>query len=188
MALRATIYKAELAVADIGRGRYADHALTIARHPSETEERMMLRVLAFALHAEDALEFGRGLSTEDEPDLWLKDPTGAIELWIDVGLPDEKRVRKACGRAGRVVVLAYGGHRAELWWWQAAPALARFDNLSVLAVPPEASAAIARLAGRSMRLSCTIQEGQVWLGSGDDGAAVEPQSLKRGAQHIPPGR
>lgn len=174
MALRSTVYKAELSIADIDRGRYADHALTIALHPSETEERMMLRVLAFALFAEDGLAFGRGLSAEDEPDLVLRDDTGLIRLWIEVGLPDEKWVRKACGRAERVVVLAYGGHKAEVWWRQNASSLERSANLSVLAVDPEASAALARLAARTMRLSCTVQDGQCWVGDGDGGTNVTP--------------
>lgn len=174
MALRATVYKAELSIADIDRGRYADHALTIALHPSETEERMMLRVLAFALFADDGLAFGRGLSADGEPDLVLRDATGAIQLWIEVGLPDEKWVRKACGRARRVVVLAYGGRRAERWWQQAGAALERCANLAVLAVDPATSAALARLAARTMRLSCTVQEGQAWLGDGAGGLSVTP--------------
>ena len=102
MALKATIFKADLQIADMDRSYYANHALTIARHPSETDERMMVRVLAFALNAHERLEFGKGLSSDDAPDLWLKDLTGAIECWIDVGLPDERRGRGACGRAGRV--------------------------------------------------------------------------------------
>ncbi len=116
VALKSTICKAELAVADIERGYYRDHVVTIARHPSETDERMMVRLLAFALHADDALAFGRGLSTDGEPDLWRRDLTGTIEQWIDVGLPDEREVRKACGRAREVHVLAYGGRAVDLWW------------------------------------------------------------------------
>jgi uncharacterized protein YaeQ len=181
MALRSTVYKADLSVADTDRNRYSDHALTIARHPSETEERMMLRVLAFALFADERLAFGRGLSTDDEPDLWLKDDTGLVDLWIDVGLPDEKWVRKACGRARRVVVIAYGGHRVELWWRQASATLGRFDNLAVLSVPPQACEVLARLAGRSMKLSCTIQDGQAWIGSDAEGVSVEPSTLKPAA-------
>jgi uncharacterized protein YaeQ len=181
MALRSTIYKAELSVADIDRSHYGDHVLTIARHPSETEERMMLRLLAYGLHADEQLAFGRGLSTDDEPDLWLKDDTGLIRLWIDVGLPDDKWVRKACGRARQVLVLAYGGHRAELWWRQVATVLERFDNLAVMAVAPHACAALARMAARSMNLSCTIQEGQVLIASGAQSVAVELTTLKRPA-------
>ena len=179
MALRSTIYKLELSVADIDRGVYADHALTLALHPSETEERLMLRVLAFALFADERMRFGRGLSAEDEPDLARVDDTGAIELWIEVGLPDEKWVRKACGRAAQVVVLAYGGHKAELWWRQQEAALERCSNLSVLSVDPQASAALARLVARSMHLDCTVQDGQVWIGAGGEGVSVEPTWLRR---------
>ena len=109
MALKSTIYKTDLSVAHIDRGYYHDHALKIARHPSETDERMMVRLLAFALHADEMLSFGRGLSNEDEPDLCRLDLTGAIELWIEVGLPNEREVRKACARALAVSILAYGG-------------------------------------------------------------------------------
>ena len=115
MALKATVFKADIQVADMDRHHYADYSLTLARHPSETDERMMVRLLAFALFADPALAFGKGLCVDDEPDLWQKDLTGAIERWIDVGQPDDKWVRKACGRAREVVVLAYG-RALEVWW------------------------------------------------------------------------
>ena len=111
---------------------------------------MMIRLLAFALHADEALEFGRGLSTDDEPDLWKRDLTGAIETWIDVGLPDERELRKACGRAREVYVLAYGGRAVELWWQGARDKLERQDQLVVSEVPLEASRALAQMTGRSM--------------------------------------
>lgn len=179
MALGSTIYKVELSIADIVRSYYADHVLSLARHPSETEERLMTRLLAFALHAHEDLRFGRGISTDDEPDLWQMDPTGAIELWIDVGLPDERSVRKACGRAGRVVVLAYGGRKRDMWWQQNAELLARNRNLDVVTVSPEETSQLAALAERSMRLSCTVQEGSAWIGSDHSGVNVEMQHLKR---------
>ena len=116
MATGATIHRADLSIADMDRNYYADHSLTIARHPSETAERLMVRLLAFAVFADPALEFGRGLSSDDEADLWKRDLTGLIELWIDVGLPEEKWLRKACGRARQVVVIAYGAAKAEQWW------------------------------------------------------------------------
>src|SRR5512141_2294344 len=159
MALKSTIFKAELSVADIDRGYYRDHALTIARHPSETDERMMVRLLAFALHASDTLEFGRGLSTEDEPDLWQRDLTGVIERWIEVGLPDEREVRKACGRARDVSVVAYGGRAVDLWWQAAREKLEAQPRLAIVEVPLVASRALAQLADRSMRLQVTVQEG-----------------------------
>ena len=136
MALKATIFKAELQIADMDRNYYHDHTLTIARHPSETDERMMVRLLAFALHADEALAFGQGLSTDDEPDLWLKDLTGAIECWIDVGLPDEKLIRKACGRSRKVFVYPYGGRGADIWWGQSSAKLERQDNLVVRSLSP----------------------------------------------------
>jgi len=177
MALKATIYKAELSIADMDRHYYHDHALTLARHPSETDERLMVRLLGFARHAHENLCFGKGLSTEDEPDLWLKDLTNAIELWIDVGLPDEKRIRKACGRARHVFIYSYGGRSANLWWQQNQSAFARTRNLSVCNLPLAASQALAKLAQRSMQLSCTIQEGQLWLGDQNDRIEVEIKPL-----------
>lgn len=170
MALKSTIFKAGLSIADIDRGYYRDHALTLARHPSETDGRMMVRVLAFALHADDALTFGRGLSTEDEPDLWQRDLTGAVERWIEVGLPEEREVRKACGRALEVHVLAYGGRAVDLWWQAARDAFERQPRLCVSEVPFEASQALARLATRSMRLQITIQDGHVLVA--DDATSV----------------
>ena len=178
MAQNATIFKVTLAVADIDRGYYHDHALTVARHPSETDERMMVRLLAFARHAHEALAFGRGLDTDDEPDLWRKDLTGAIDLWIDVGQPDEKRIRRACGRAEAVVVYSYGGRGAELWWDQAGAALDRADNLTVVNLPFAATRALVRLAQRSMQLTCTIQDGQIWMADPEQSVAIEPAILK----------
>ena len=178
MALKSTIFKAELSVADIDRGYYADHLLTIARHPSETDERMMLRLLAFALHAHERLEFGRGLSKEDEPDLVQRDLTGAIERWVEVGLPDEREVRKACGRASEVDVLVYGGRAAGLWWESARATLERQERLSVVDVEAEASRALAALASRTMRLHFTIQEGDVVVTSGEAVVHVSPRTLK----------
>ncbi len=178
MALNATIYKAALQITDTDRHYYQEHALTIARHPSETDERMMVRVLAFVRHAHEALSFGRGLSTEDEPDLWQKDLTGAIELWIDVGQPDDKSVRKACGRAQQVVVYTYGGQSADRWWEQNRATLERAKNLTILNLPVDASRALAKLARRDMQLHCTIQDGQVWIGDRDETVQVALATMK----------
>lgn len=175
MGLKATIFKAELQVADLDRGHYATHNLTIARHPSETDERMMVRLLAFALHADQALAFTKGLSTEEEPDLWQKDLTGAIELWIEVGQPDERRVRKACGRAREVIVYTYGGRAADIWWQQNAERLGALENLRVIDLPAASTRALAALAQRTMSLTCTIQDGQVWLADLEKTVAVEPR-------------
>lgn len=182
MASNATIFKATLQIADMDRNYYADHALTLARHPSETDERLMMRLLAFTQHAHEALEFGRGLSAEDEPDLWLKDLTGAIELWIEVGQPDERRLRKACNRARQVCVYNYGGRGADLWWEQNREALERLDNLTVLNLPLEASRALAGLAQRNMSLQCTLQEGQVWITDGKQAVQIEPVVRRRAVE------
>ena len=178
MALKATIFKAELQIADMDRGYYGGHTLTLARHPSETDERMMVRLLAFALFADEHLEFGRGLSTEDEPALWLKDLTGAVKLWIEVGLPDERELRKACGRADRVVVLCYGGRGADLWWNQNRDKLERLRNLDVMNLPAATTQALAGLARRNMSLQCTIQDGQAWLTDGPGTVHIEPGRLQ----------
>lgn len=177
MALKATIFKATLNIADTDRHYYAEHALTIARHPSETDERMQVRLLAFAAHAHEQLQFTRGLSSDDEPDLWQKDLTGAIELWIEVGLPDERRVRKACNRAQQVCIYAYGGRTADLWWQQNGAALARFDNLRVFALPKTETDALAALAERTMQWQVTVQDGQFWVSSGEQTVHVSPQPL-----------
>lgn len=183
MALKATIFKAELQIADMDRHYYHDHALTIARHPSETDERMMMRLLAFACHADEALVFGKGLSDAEEPDLWQKDLTGAIDLWIEVGQPDEKRLLKACGRAGRVVVYSYGT-QADVWWQRIGSQLERAKNLSVFKVPAATSADLAALAQRGMRLQCTIQEGQIWFGDGDRSVQIDPQTIKTAQANV----
>ena len=134
MALTATIFKASLQVSDMNRHYYADHQLTLARHPSETDERMMVRLLAFALHADERLSFTKGLCVDDEPDLWQKSLSNEIELWVDVGLPDEKRVRKACSRAMQVCLYLYGGRNAELWWNKNSANLQCYHNLTVVEI------------------------------------------------------
>jgi uncharacterized protein YaeQ len=177
MALNATIYKVELQISDMDRHYYATHALTVARHPSETEERLMVRLLAFALYAEDRLEFGKGISDEDEPALWRRAYTDEIELWIEVGQPDETRIRKACGRARQVVVIGYGGNATELWWNKIGVSLARNRNLTVLDIPAATVAELVALLQRGMRLQCLIQDGQLQVMNDVDAVAVDP--LKR---------
>ena len=181
MALKSTIFKAELQVSDLDRNHFATHSLTIARHPSENDERMMVRLLAFALNADERLEFGKGLSAEDEPDLVKRDLTGAIELWIDVGLPHEREVRKAAGRSKEVKVYVYGGRSAALWWAQNEAALARGENISVFEIPESVADSLTALAARTMRLDCTIQDSQVWLAANGETLHFEPTVLKNGS-------
>jgi uncharacterized protein YaeQ len=180
MALKSTIYKADLQIADMDRQYYGAHALTIARHPSETDERMMVRIMAFALHADEALAFGKGLSSDDEPDLWQKDLTGAIDLWIEVGQPDEKRILKACGRASRVVIYSYSSN-SHIWWNQTANKVERAKNLSVFNLPVATSQTLQKLAQRSMQLQCTIQDGQAWINGDGESILIDLKTLKEAA-------
>ena len=176
MAPKATVVKAELQVSDMDRHYYATHALTLAQHPSETDLRLMVRLLAFALHADERLEFGRGLGNEDEPDLWRRDYTGDIELWIDLGQPDESRVKKACARARQVVVVNYAGNSADLWWGRVGPALRRLANLTVIDLPGAAVEQLPALLHRGMRLNCMIQDGEVHLlGEHSGEVALRPE-------------
>lgn len=177
MALKATIFKAELSVADLDRNVYEDFSLTLAQHPSENDVRMMVRLLAFMLFADERLEFGKGLSSDDEPDLWLKDLTGAVDLWISVGQLDERWLRKAAGRAARVVVVAYGDRATDVWWEQNRASLERLNNLTVYRLAGEEAQALGRLASRTMSLQCTIQDGEALITGGAEPVRVEPELL-----------
>jgi len=173
MAQNARIFKAELAITDMVRHHYQTYNLTIAQHPSENDARMMLRLLAFALNASETLEFGRGISTDDEPDLWQKNLHGDVELWIDLGQVDEKRLRKACNQAEQVKVYTYQPQSAEVWWKQNQNKVQRLDNLSVYALSDEVVSALEAMTKRSMRLQITIDEDSCWLGDGEQTLNVE---------------
>jgi len=177
VAQKSTVFKASLNVADLDRQHYADYALTVARHPSETDERMMLRLLAFALDASERLAFGRGISTADEPDLWCRSLGGEIELWVDLGTPEPERIRKACARARRVKLYCYGGRAVPVWWARHGKALARFDNLAVLEIPAAASGQLAGMAASNMALQCTIEGGEAWFSSAAGHVQVAPMVL-----------
>ena len=186
MALKSTIFKANLQVADIDHGYYAEHALTLARHPSETDERMMVRVAALALHAhqlhdlcrgDGTLAFGAGLSNPDDPDVSLTDFTGRKRLWIEVGQPDDKPLTKACAQADAVIVLAYSA-QADVWWRGIANRLTRLDRLQVWRLPADAVQALQALAERSMQLQATLQDGALTLSSTQGSVHLEPERWK----------
>jgi len=180
MALKATIYKADLQIADMDRHVYGDHALTLALHPSETLERMMVRVLAYALHAQEGIAFTRGLSEVDEPDIWVKSLAGETTLWIDLGQPDEARIRRACSRSDQVVVLCYTAS-CDTWWKQIAAKLTRFAHLTVLQLPAETAQALGALAERSMRLQCMVQDGEIWMNTDTQSVPVKLTRLQPAA-------
>lgn len=174
MALKATIFKVDLSVADMDRNHYENYALTLARHPSENDIRMMVRLLAFMRYADEALVFGKGLSTDEEPDLWLKDLTGVIDLWIVVGQPDERWLRKASGRAGKVIVFCYGDRVVDVWWEQNRATLEKLPNLTVLRLSSEDTQALAALANRAMTLQCMIQDGEMLITGEGEAVRIEP--------------
>lgn len=175
MALKATVYKATLHIADLDRGYYADHHLTLACHPSETEERLMARLLSFALFAGEHLQFCRGISSDDEPDLWEKDLTGRILRWIELGQPDESRVRKACNRSDEVVLVCYSGRAAATWWEKNRDALARHANLRVLNIPKDGIDALVGMCDRTMDLTLTLQDGSLLVNSASLNAEITPE-------------
>lgn len=163
MAQNATIYKVELSISDMDRHYFETHKLTVAKHPSETDERLMVRIVAFALSAHERLELTKGLSTDDEPDIWLKSLSGEIDLWVVLGLPSEKVMRQSCSKADKVIVYPYGGRVAELWWDKAKNSTSRFDNLQVINFSETDTAALAKLANRAMKLQVHIQDGDVMV-------------------------
>lgn len=182
LALKATIYKAQLQIADMDRQLYADHGLTLALHPSETEERLLIRLLAFALNVphddnRGMLQFARGLSDTDEPDLWQHDLSGQLVHWIEVGQPDDRRLAKACGRAESVTLVTYGPSVA-VWWSGIERRLTRLNNLTVWQIPSDQSQALARLAQRAMQWQLTVQDGHVWVHGDTQEVEIVPSCLR----------
>ena len=174
MAISATINKISLNIADMDRHYYQTHELTLAQHPSETDLRFMVRVIAFIVNASESLMFTKGLSTDDEPDLWQKSLTDDIEMWIDLGQPDEKRIRKACGRADKVIIYTYHERKAKAWWEQQANKLQRFNNLKVFHIEAEG---VEVMVKRNMQLQCNIQDGEIYLS--DDETNIDISVVER---------
>lgn len=177
MAKNSTIYKANLSIADTDRDYYCDHQLTLACHPSETTERMMMRILAFALNADEHLTPAGGMSDADEPDLWLRDLTGAIQLWIEVGQPDDRRILKACGRSAKVKIYTYGT-KPKLWLDTVESKIAKAKNILIISVSSESSKALSELAERSMDLQITIDHDEIWVRSDRGEVSVDLKVLR----------
>ena len=178
MAQKSTIYKVELSVCDMDRHYYESHKLTVAKHPSETDERLMVRLLAFALNAHEQLELTKGLSTDDEPDIWKKSLSGELELWVALGLPSEKIVRQSCGKSDDVIVYCYGGRTAEMWWEKIKNSTTRFANLQVINFSETDTRELEKLANRSMKLQVNIQDGDVMVSVDDSIVYVTPIKWK----------
>ncbi|MEW7999653.1 MAG: YaeQ family protein [Candidatus Thiodiazotropha endolucinida] len=175
MALKATVFKAEVQVSDMERRHYQTYNLTLARHPSETDERLMVRLLAFLLNADEALSFTKGLSTDDEPDLWQKSLSDEIELWVELGQLDEKRLRRACGLAKQVIVYLYAEKSATVWWSQQQDMVRRFSNLRIAMLAVVGDTRLESLAQRNMSLHATVQDNQVWLSDDQQTVTIDVQ-------------
>ena len=163
MALKATIFKADISITDMDRNYYNDHNLTIARHPSETDERMMLRVIAFIVNAHEQLEFTKGLSDDDVPDLWQKSFSDEIELWIELGQPSEQRIKKGCNQSQHMMIYAYADNAFNEWWKKEQSKLNTRKNLSVFTLAESLSVTLANAVERSLQIQVTIQDGHIWL-------------------------
>lgn len=181
MAQKSTIYKVELSVSDMDRHYYETHKLTVAKHPSETDERLMVRLLAFALNAHEHLEMTKGISTDDEPDIWQKSLGGELELWVALGLPSEKIVRQSCAKSQKVIIYAYGGRTAELWWDKIKNNTTRFNGLQVVNLGQEDTSTLADMASRAMKLQVNIQDGEVMVSVDDHIVYVTPILWKEAA-------
>ena len=163
MALKATIFKADISITDMDRNYYNDHNLTIARHPSENDERMMLRIIAFIVNAHEHLQFTKGLSDDEVPDLWQKNFSDDIELWIELGQPSEQRIKKGCNQSKQMKIYAYADNSFDAWWKKEHNKLNTRKNLSVYTLPNALAATLAGAVERSMQIQVTIQDGQIWL-------------------------
>lgn len=179
MALKATVYKAHINVADMDRHVYLDVNHTVACHPSETIQRFMLRILAWGLNADENLKFTKGLCDTDEPDLWIVNYSDEIELWVELGLPDEKRLRKASHKAQNVILFAYDNNAATIWWQQNQNKINTLDNVSVVFINDQTLVELEQVAERSMQLQLTIEGEQAWLSSDKGNVTIIPEWWKR---------
>jgi len=178
MAQKATIYKVELSVSDMDRHYYETHNLTVAKHPSETDERLMVRIVSFALNAHEQLEFSRGISTDDEPDIWQKSLSGELELWVTLGLPSEKIIRQSCSKAKKMIVYCYGGRTAEIWWEKIKTKTTRFNNLQVINLSESDTLELGKQVSRSMKIQINIQDGDVMVSVDGNIVYVTPVKWK----------
>jgi|TARA_B110001469_G_C9539565_1_gene267995 uncharacterized protein YaeQ len=169
MAISSTINKVSLSIANMDTHYYQSHELTAAQHPSESDFRFMVRLIAFILNADEQLAFTKGMNNDDQPELWKKSLSDEIELWIDFGQLDEKRIRKACGRAKQVLIYTYHEGKASVWWQQQQEKCQRFNNLSVIQINADG---IDSLLQRSMQLQCNIQDDVMYLSDDNDSHTI----------------
>jgi len=155
---------------------YAEHTLTMAKHPSESDLRLMIRLVSFALNADEALTFTKGISQDDEPDLWKKSLSGDIECWIDIGQPDEKRVKKACGRSDKVIIYVYQEGVGEAWLKQNNKVFRRLKNLSINYIKIDGD--LEALVSRTMDIQCNISDGEISFIREDQSVEIHCETWK----------
>lgn len=177
MALKATIYKANIELADMDRNYYDSLQLTLAQHPSETDQRLMVRLISYILNAHADLQFGKGVSDEDEAAIWQINYSDEIALWIELGQLDEKRLKKACNKSAEVKLYCYGSS-VETWWAQSQNALNKLPKLSIEQFSMSTTDSLVKLLSRTMEFQCSIQDGQLWLSYGDESLLIETNTLK----------
>ncbi|MFT5592319.1 MAG: hypothetical protein ACI8SR_000678 [Oceanicoccus sp.] len=175
MALTASIFKVQLHISDMDRHYYQSHSLTLAQHPSENDLRMMVRLMAFALNAHEELSFTKGLSNQDEPDVWHKTLSDEIELWIELGQLEEKRLRQACGKAKKVIIYTYHDRQAGPWFTQMQPHFERQKTLEVFHISSEVGEQLTKLVSKNMDIQVSIQDGEVFVSSEQGEVTFTPE-------------
>lgn len=176
MALKPTIYKVDLNLSDMDRNNYQQLKLTIAQHPSENLERMMVRLLVFGLNQDQDLSFSRGLSATDEPDLWITRPDGSVEHWLEVGQASTDRIRKGISKAEKVSLYAYGSE-TDIWWEKSQAGFAGLPKVSVHRFHWEEVQALPAMVERTMELTLTISDGELYLASDSHQASLRLEQL-----------
>ncbi len=166
MAKSASIHRASVNLSNVDRNHYAQFSTTLARHPSETAERMVGRLIAYALSYEEGMTFGRGVSHVEEADVWVKTPDDRVSLWVEVGLPDPERLVKASRHSERVVLYAFGP-TLRRWVDQNMDRLQQLENLSVYGLDFDFIKTLAQLTERNMDWVLTLMEGRIFLCTGD---------------------
>lgn len=180
MALPSTIYKATIQLADIDRGIYETLQATVARHPSETEERLVARLLAYVLFFDPELAFTKGISAVDEPDLWLKGPDDRVLLWVEVGIPESDRIMKASRHTEQVALVACGKTFAN-WEQQHLPKLMGISNLTLIHFDQSFINRLTAKLDRSINWEVTINDGNMYLNVGDE-TFETPLQLRAGSR------
>ncbi len=168
MALKSTIFKIKISLSNMNIHHYEECSLTVARHPSENNLRMMTRVLAFCLGAQNEIQFTKGISSDSEPDLWKLNHDGSIEYWIELGHLDERRIRQACSKGRNIEIYTYQDQQSTQWFESVKNGLSRFSNLSIFQFHWPLNLNFDDFVDRGMNFSVSIEDNEVWLSTGED--------------------